>query len=143
MGADLIYAMIYMEVTEEEARQRVSNLTFEILSEKDERNNWKLTSHEYQLDTLFCDIDENTETETQQVEHRICEFVDSVKSEANEALDMAYGAWTRNKWPRDIAGFDIRGNKGILTADLSGGDSWNALEQLELLDILEITESKE
>jgi len=141
MGADLIYAMIYMEVTEEEARQRVSDLTIESLTEKDEKGNWVLHTFDEPLDDLFCEIEDNPKPIN--VKRIKQEFVETLKKEANEALDMVYGAWVRNEWPRDIAGFNIRGNKGILTADLSWGDSWNALEQLELLGTLGITESKE
>jgi len=143
MGADLIYSMLFIEVNEIKAKKRVDELTLEILARKDERNYWLLRTHENELDELFYEIEENSENKTEDVEFKINQFIDLVKEEAKKALDIVYEAWDRGIYPRDIAAFNVKGNRGLITADMSWGDSWKSLEQFELLTILELTVKKE
>ena len=143
MGADLIYSMLFIEVNEIEAKKRVDELTLEILARKDERNHWLLRNHEDELDELFYEIEENSENKTEDVEFKINQFIDLVKEEAKKALDVVYGAWDRGIYLRDIAPFNVKGNRGLITAGMSWGDSWKSLEQFELLQILELTVKKE
>lgn len=135
--------MLYMEVSEEEARRRVNELTFEKLAQKDERNDFVLSTHDGQLEDLFFVIEEFSETETEQVEFKLNQFLDSVKVDCHKALDVAYGAWTHGAYPRDVAAFNVKGTKGLITAGMSWGDSWETLEQFNLLNILEITCERE
>jgi hypothetical protein len=143
MGADLIYSMLFIEISETEAKKRVDELTLEILARKDERDHWLLRNHEDQLDDLFYEIEENSEHKTEEVEFAINQFIDLVKEEAKQALDVVYAAWDRGTYHRDTAAFNVKGNRGLITADMSWGDSWERLEQFELLNILELTVKKE
>lgn len=143
MGADLIYSMLFIEISETEAEKRVDELTLEILARKDEQDHWLLINHQEQLDELFYEIEENSDNNTEDVEFAINQFIDLVKEEAKQALDVVYAAWNREIYPRDTAAFNVKGNRGLITADMSWGDSWERLEQFELLNILELTVKKE
>ena len=135
--------MCYVEVSEEEARRRVNELTFEKLTAKDQKDNWLLTTHEDKIEDLFYEIEMNSDTETEQVEFKLNQFLDSVKVDCHKALDVVYGAWVHGAYPRDVAAFNVRGNKGLITAGMSWGDSWETLEQFSLLNILGITSDEE
>ena len=152
MGADLIYSMMFMEVSEEEARRRVNELNFEKLTETEEfhgKDHYVLTTHESHIEDLLYKIEELPYEEADEarqkeaIEHMKNNFVDSIKSDANKALDVAFGAWTHGKYPRDVAPFNVKGTKGLITAGMSCGDSWETLEQFHLLNILEITCERE
>lgn len=145
MGADLIFSMCYVEVSEEEARRRVEELTFEKMSQKDERNDFLLGTHEAQLEDLVYLMDQLPYEEPDEARQKEAaesmkqNIVDSVKSDCHKALDVVYGAWNHGKYPRDVAPFNVKGTRGLITADMSWGASWDALEQFTLLNILEIT----
>ena len=64
-----------------------------------------------------------------------------MKEKIKASLKLAYDCWTRDEWPRNIASFNIRGIKGIMTADMSWGDSWPALDELGIISSLRITEN--
>jgi len=150
MGADLIYSMLYMEVSENDAKRRKNELTWEKLTAKDQRDNWLLTTHEAQIENLFYWIDSipsvselDEDTIKEEIANLKENFVSEVKMEVAKAIDVVYGAWTRGRYPRDVAAFNVRGNKGLITAGMSWGDSWETLEQFSLLNILGITSDEE
>ena len=149
MGADLIYSMLYMEVSEEEAAKRRRELTFEKLTAKDQKDNWLLRTHEDKIEDLFWRIEQlpyeeaDEDEQKKEIANLKQRFVSDVRMDVAKAMDVAYGAWTHGRYPRDVAAFNVKGTKGLITAGMSWGDSWETLEQFSLLNILGITSDEE
>jgi len=138
MGADLIYAMVIMEVTEEVANERLKELTLQKVKEE-HSDLW-----EWHYDELADEIihRENIKTEEEWNDRDGEEKAFALmKEKIKGSLKLAYDCWTRHEWPRNITSFNIRGIKGIMTADMSWGDSWPALDELGIIDSLGITEN--
>lgn len=121
MGADLVYAMVIMEVTEEVANERLKELSLQNMEEEHSAF-WKYYTEEYE-----------------EVEDEIA--LTLIKEKIGVGLKLAYDCWTRGEWQRDIVSFDLRGVRGIMTADRTWGDSWPALEDLGIISFLRITEN--
>ena len=149
MGADLIYSMCYMEVSENDAKRRKSELTFEKLTKTDQKGNFLLRTHEDKIADLFWKIQQlpyeeaDEDKQKEEIAHMKQQFVSDVMMDVAKAIDVVYGAWNRGRYPRDVAAFNARGNKGLITAGMSWGDSWETLEQFSLLNILGITSDEE
>ena len=96
----------------------------------------------YQIEELpYEEADEERQKET--AESMKQSFVDKIKSDCHKALDVVYGAWVHGRYPRDVAPFNVKGTRGLITAGMSWGDGWETLEQFSLLNILGITSELE
>tara|TARA_B100000085_G_scaffold272232_1_gene286489 strand:- start:101 stop:496 length:396 start_codon:yes stop_codon:yes gene_type:complete len=129
MGADLIYAKVIMEVTEEVANERLKELTLQKVKEE-HSDFW-----EWHEDEIIEEILMNGTTPDDEKAFAL------MKEKIKVGLKLAYDCWTRGEWPRNITSFNIRGIKGIMTADMSWGDSWPALDKLGMISSLGITEN--
>ena len=141
--------MLYMEVSEEEARRRKSELTFEKLTKTDQKGNFLLRTHEDKIEDLFCQIEDlpyeeaDEDKQKEEIANLKQQFVSDVRMDVAKAMDVVYGAWTHGRYPRDVAAFNVKGTVGLITAGMSWGDSWETLEQFSLLNILGITSDEE
>tara|TARA_B100001778_G_scaffold320395_1_gene310764 strand:- start:18435 stop:18830 length:396 start_codon:yes stop_codon:yes gene_type:complete len=129
MGADLIYVMVIMEVTEEVANERLKELTLQKVKEE-HSDFW-----EWHEDDIIEGMDEWNDRDGDEKAFAL------MKEKIKVGLKLAYDCWTRGEWLRNITSFNIRGIKGIMTADMSWGDSWPELDELGIIRSLGITEN--
>ena len=97
MGADLIYSMCYMEVSENDAKRRKSELTFEKLTKTDQKGNFLLRTHEDKIADLFWKIQQlpyeeaDEDKQKEEIAHMKQQFVSDVMMDVAKAIDVVYG----------------------------------------------------